>query len=429
MNAKIYPSSIQGEISVPSSKSHTIRALIIATLAGGRSYIRNPLLSDDCKAAMRIAGQFGSTVTAEDGVWIVDGPVDGLKTPDDIVNVDNSGTTLYFMTSVAALLRDYTVFTGDKSIRKRPVQPLLTALNQLGAQSSTTREGNACAPFFIKGPIHGGEVNVPCTTSQYISSLMIAAPMCDGNIRITTDHPAEIPYLDMTIKWLKEAGIQVTYDEKEHKFFEIKGNQKYKAFDKYMPSDWSSVAFPTVAALTPGSNLTIHNMDFKDSQGDAVVIDHLIRMGADIQKDETSGDLIIHGGKQLHGISMDLKNTPDALPILCVAGCMADGTTVLDNVAGARLKETDRVSVMTEALSLMGADISATENAITIHGGKKLRGCVQDSHGDHRIAMALTVAGMSAEGYTEITGAECASVTFPNFYPKMQSCGVKIELD
>ena len=163
MNAKIYPSSIQGEISVPSSKSHTIRALIIATLAGGRSYIRNPLLSDDCKAAMRIAGQFGSTVTAEDGVWIVDGPVDGLKTPDDIVNVDNSGTTLYFMTSVAALLRDYTVFTGDKSIRKRPVQPLLTALNQLGAQSSTTREGNACAPFFIKGPIRGGEVNVPCT--------------------------------------------------------------------------------------------------------------------------------------------------------------------------------------------------------------------------------------------------------------------------
>lgn len=100
MNAKIYPSSIQGEISVPSSKSHTIRALIIATLAGGRSYIRNPLLSDDCKAAMRIAGQFGSTVTAEDGVWIVDGPVDGLKTPDDIVNVDNSGTTLYFMTSL-----------------------------------------------------------------------------------------------------------------------------------------------------------------------------------------------------------------------------------------------------------------------------------------------------------------------------------------
>lgn len=428
MIAKINPGPIKGEISVPSSKSHTIRALIIATLAGGRSYIRNPLLSDDCKAAMRIAGQFGSTITTEEGVWIVDGPADGLKTPDDVVNVDNSGTTLYFMTSIAALLPDYTIFTGDQSIRRRPVQPLLNALNQLGAQSSTTRSGNGCAPFFIKGPIHGGEVNVPCTTSQYISSLMIAAPMCDGDMRITTDHPAEIPYLDMTIKWLKEAGIQITYDEAEHKFFEIKGRQQYKPFDKYMPSDWSSVAFPTVAALISGSELKIHNMDFNDSQGDAIIIDHLVEMGANIQKHVEAGTLSIRGGNQLHGIRMDLKNTPDALPILCVAGCMAEGTTILDNVAGARLKETDRVSVMVDALSRMGASISATENVITIHGGKKLHGCLQDSHGDHRIAMALTVAALSAEGYTDIQSAECASVTFPGFYQKMQSCGAKITL-
>ena len=429
MKAKIFPGSIHGEMSVPSSKSHTIRALIIATLAGGRSYIRNPLLSDDCKAAMRIAGQFGSTVTAEDGCWIVDGPVDGLKTPDDIVNVDNSGTTLYFMTSIAALRPDYTVFTGDKSIRRRPAKPLLDALVKLGAVASTTREGSISAPFFIKGPISGGEVNVPCTTSQYISSLMIAAPMCKGDTRITTDKPMEIPYLDMTIKWLREAGIEVNYDEKEHKYFEIRGNQHYKPFDKFMPSDWSSVAFPTVAALTDGSQLVIHNMDFKDTQGDAAVIDHLIKMGADIRKDEEKGDLIIRGGNPLHGITMDLINTPDALPILCVAGCMADGVTVLDNVAGARLKETDRVTVMTEALSRMGADISATENTITIRGGKKLRGCVQDSHDDHRIAMALSVAALSAEGCTEITAAECASVTFPGFYDKMQACGVKREME
>ena len=429
MIAKVYPSSICGEMSVPSSKSHTIRALIIATLAGGRSYIRNPLLSEDCKAAMRIAGQFGSTVTPQEGCWVVDGPVNGLKTPDDVVNADNSGTTLYFMTSIAALLPDYTVFTGDPSIRRRPVQPLLDALNQLGAQSSTTRAGSACAPFFIKGPIRGGEVNVPCTTSQYISSLMIAAPMCHGDIRITTDKPTETPYLDMTIQWLREAGVEVSYDEKEHKYFSIKGNQHYKPFDKAMPSDWSSVAFPTVAALTAGSSLVIHNMDFKDCQGDAAVIDHLLRMGADIRKEEQKGDLVIRGGNKLRGVTVDLKNTPDALPILCVAGCMAEGVTILDNVAGARIKETDRVTVMTEALARMGADITATENTVTIHGGKKLHGCVQDSHDDHRIAMALTVAAFSAQGCTEITGAECASVTFPGFYEKMRFCGMKVTID
>lgn len=429
MIANVYAGSLQGEMSVPSSKSHTIRALIIATLAGGRSYIRNPLPSEDCKAAMRIAGQFGSKVTVEEGCWIVDGPVNGLQVPDDVVNVDNSGTTLYFMTSIAALLPEYTVFTGDKSIRRRPATPLLNALKELGATAETTRSNCGSAPFFVKGPIKGGKVSVTCNPSQYISSLMIAAPMCEGDIYITTDRPMETPYLDMTIKWLREAGIEVEYDEGGYKWFSVKGQQKYHAFDKYMPSDWSSVAFPTVAALTEGSRLVIHNMDFKDSQGDAVVIDHLIKMGADIRKDLETGDLIITGGKPLEGIYMDLVNTPDALPILCVAGCMANGTTVLDNVAGARLKETDRVSVMVDALGKMGADISATENTITIHGGKKLHGCTLESHDDHRIAMALTVAAMSAEGCTSILNAECASVTFPGFYDKMKACGLKADVE
>lgn len=428
MIARIKAGPVAGEISVPSSKSHTIRALIIATLAGGRSYIRNPLLSEDCKAAMRIAGQFGSTVTAEEGCWIVDGPANGLVTPDDVVNVDNSGTTLYFMTSVAALLPDWTVFTGDKSIRRRPVKPLLDALAVLGAQSEITRSNCDCAPFVIRGPIHGGAVKVPCTTSQYISSLMIAAPLCQGDTRIMTDNPMETPYLNMTIKWLREAGVQVNFDEREYRWFEIAGGQSYKAFDRVMPSDWSSVAFPTVAGLVPGSRMVINNMDFNDTQGDAAVIDHLIRMGADIQKDRENGRLVIAGGNRLHGIGMDLINTPDALPILCVAGCMAEGTTVLHNVAGARLKETDRVAVMTDALSRMGADISATENTITIHGGRRLRGCELKSHDDHRIAMALTVAALFAEGETSVTEAECASVTFPGFYDRLLSCGAKIEL-
>ena len=426
MKVTVYPGSIQGEMSVPSSKSHTIRALVIATLAGGRSYIRNPLLSEDCKAAMRIARQFGSTITMQDGVWIVDGPTDGIKTPEDVVSADNSGTTLYFMTSIASLLKDYTVFTGDNSLRKRPVQPLLDALKTLGATAACTC-GNGCAPFFIKGPIHGGQVEITCTTSQYISSMMIAAPLCEQDVHITTPHPMEIPYLNMTIKWLREAGIELSYDEAEYKFFHIKGGQQYKPFDKYMPADWSSVAFPIVAALTAGSSLTIHNMDFQDVQGDAAIIDYLIAMGADIQKDMLNGDLVISGGRPLHGITVDMMNTPDALPILCVAGAIAQGTMVLNNVAGARLKETDRASVMTEVLSAMGVDITATHNTITIHGGRPLQGCALPSYDDHRIAMALTVAGLFAQGKTHIAGAQCASVTFPGFYDKLRSCGAHIE--
>lgn len=428
MKAIIERHSVKGKITVPSSKSHTIRALIIATLAGGRSVISNPLPSEDCKAAMRIAKQFGSTVTVEEGKWIVDGPKNGLQVPDDVVNVDNSGTTLYFMTSIAALLPEWTVFTGDKSIRKRHVTPLLNVLKQLGAEAETTRKDCVSAPFFIRGPIKGGTVEVPCTTSQYISSLMIASPMCEGTMRITTQKPMETPYLDMTIKWLREAGITVNYDEAEHKWFEIPGGQRYLPFEKTISSDWSSVAFPTVAGLVPGSELVISNMDFKDTQGDAAVIDHLIKMGADITKDSENGRLIIRGGSKLHGITIDMLNTPDALPILSVVGALADGTTVLDNVAGAKLKETDRVKVMTESLKKMGVDIEATQNTITIHGGKPLQGCELESYDDHRIAMALTVAGLYAEGTTTIQNAECASVTFPDFYEKMNGIGASIIL-
>ncbi len=428
MKATVNKSSVSGEITIPSSKSHTIRALIIATLAGGRSVISNPLLSEDCKAAMRIAQQFGSTVTAEADKWIIDGPENGLKVPDDVVNVDNSGTTLYFMTSIAAILPEWTVFTGDKSIRKRPVTPLLDVLTQLGAQASTTRDNCSSPPFFIKGPIKGATVEVPCTTSQYISSLMIASPMCEGTMRITTQVPMEIPYLEMTIKWLREAGIVVNYDTESHKWFEIEGGQKYNAFDKVMPSDWSSAAFPVVAGLTENSKLTINNMDFSDVQGDAAVIDHLIAMGADITKDIENSKLIMKGGNTLSGITIDMINTPDALPMLAVVGALAQGTTVLDNVAGARIKETDRVEVMTNALKKMGVDITATHNTITINGGKGLVGCELDSHDDHRISMALTVAGMYASGETTILDAQCADVTFPGFFDKLMAVGADIKI-
>lgn len=426
MRVEVFPSSIIGEMSVPSSKSHTIRGLVIATLASGKSTIRNPLCSEDILSAARNVEQLGAKITREEKYWLVEGTGGRLKTAEDVVDVGNSGTTLYFLTSVASLLSDYTIFTGDSSIRNRPIQPLLDALKSLGAQGSTANIKKDSPPFFVKGPLVGGSAEVPCQTSQYISSLMIAAPLCEEDTLITTKNPMETPYLQMTIDWLKKNGIEIEYDSTGYENFKIKGRQEYKAFDETIPSDWSSVAFPTAAALTKGSELTIHNMDFYDSQGDAAVIDYFIKMGADITKDLSEGKLYIKGGKKLEGITIDLVNTPDALPICCVAGVMANGTTILDNVAGARVKETDRVQVMTEALAEMGADIKATENTITINGGKPIQGKVLDSHGDHRIAMALTVAGLFAEGSTTILGAECASITFPDFYKKFKSCGVKL---
>ncbi|HQE05681.1 MAG TPA: 3-phosphoshikimate 1-carboxyvinyltransferase [Tepidanaerobacteraceae bacterium] len=429
MITRVVKNSVRGEITVPSSKSHTIRAVTIATLAKGKSIINNPLPSEDCKAALKAAEKFGAKCEVYEDKWIVEGLGSEIQVPDDVIDVKNSGTTLYFMASVAALLTDYTVFTGDKSIRSRPITPLLNALEQLGATSHKTRAKIDAPPFIVKGPIHSGTVRVIGSPSQYISSLLLVSPMLEGKTRIETENPKETPYIDMTIDWMKSTGIELTYDKDEYKYYEVSGKQEYIPFTRTMPSDWSSVAFPLAAALTPGSNLIINSLDFNDKQGDAKIVEYLQNMGADIKIDRANGRLIINGGKELTGITIDCANTPDAVPILSVVGCTAKGITVLDNVAGARLKETDRVSVMEEVLSKMGARIETEHNKITIYGETPLKGAVLESYHDHRVAMALSVAGLFAEGETVIKNSECVNATFPRFFEIMNKLGAGFETE
>jgi 3-phosphoshikimate 1-carboxyvinyltransferase len=219
----------------------------------------------------------------------------------------------------------------------------------------------------------------------------------------------------------------VEYDKQGHHWFTITGPQTYHPFEFTIPSDWSSVAFPVVAAMTPGSELVISDMDFQDVQGDAVVIDHLIAMGADITKDLAGSCLLVRGGAPLKSIPpIDMAAIPDALPILALAGALCEGVTVLDNVAGTRLKETDRAAVMREFLGKMGVRVEEEPNRLTIYGGSPLQGTVLDSYDDHRIAMTAVAAGAHAQGETQVLQAQCAGVTFPGFFEKMKKIGTAI---
>lgn len=427
MKAIVRKNVLNGEISVPSSKSHTIRALVIGTLAGGTSVIRNPLPSEDCRSCMEDVKLFGARCTVDEEKWVIESPAGGLHLPNDVVNVGNSGTTMYFLASIAATLNGMTVFTGDESIRSRPVLPLLEALQQLGVDANTAHPERKTAPFAVKGPMKSGTANVVGSPSQYISSILIAAPLCDGKIRLECDNPMETPYIQMTIDWMKRAGVDVIYDQEYH-WYEVEPNQQYHTFDMTMPSDWSSVAFPLLAGLTSNSEIIINNLDFDDVQGDSAVVDHLIAMGADITKDKAKNRLIVRGGKNLKGIYIDMTNIPDALPVLSVAGALAEGEMVLDNIAGTRLKETDRAKVMAEQLTRMGVRVKEEQNVLTIYGGTTLKGAEVDSYKDHRIAMAMTAAGLFAEGETTIRDAECANVTFPHFYEKLNELNAGIDL-
>ncbi len=423
------PCKLSGELSVPGSKSHTIRAVLTAAMTEGTSVIRNPLTSDDAKSALKAAADFGAEVLEEDGVWKVTGGPGRLHTPDNYIDAGNSGTTTYFVMGVASVLDGYTFITGDEQIRRRPAVEMAEQINALGGEAVLFHPETKSPPLYIRGPRHGGKCRFEGKNSQYVSGILLSAPLVDGDTEVFIDRPFEKPYLQLTLDWMKRFGVDCENEGGRYDHFLVKGNQSYKACDATVPADWSGVAFPLMAGLVTGSEIVISGVDFEDSQGDKAVVDYMLGMGADLTKDQAGRRLLVRGGKKLvSGVTINLQDTPDALPALSVAAAFAEGDTTFTGLAHVRVKETDRVAVMQEELSKMGADIEIGPDYMVVHGGKPLHGATVESHGDHRIAMAMTVAGMMAKGETVVRGAECASVSFPGFYEKMLGIGADLEI-
>jgi 3-phosphoshikimate 1-carboxyvinyltransferase len=234
----------------------------------------------------------------------------------------------------------------------------------------------------------------------------------------------EKPYVEMTLKWLRDEGIQLEYPE-DMSHFTLKGRQHYPSFDVTIPADFSTATFPLVAAAATGGDVKILNLDFEDHQGDKAVFDYVAEMGAEITRNDL--ETIVSAPFPLHGSSFDLNATPDALPAMSVLGALADGETRLLNCPQARIKETDRIECMTRELRKMGANVKELEDGMILRGSQ-LRGAELESYGDHRIVMALAVAGMTAEGETVINGAEAAAVTYPTFVEDFKKLGVDMEL-
>lgn len=415
------PGRLEGRVRIPASKSHTIRALLIAAMSDGQSRIRNPLHSEDAASCVRACRLLGAEVDPSGPDWVVRGIGQRPVLADDVIDTGNSGTTLYLATSLAALGPQWTIFTGDHQIRRRPARNLLAALEGLGIQVMVAKD-NGCAPYAVRGPWKGGIVTVECPTSQYLSSLLLAAPLAPEGTQTELRVPLlyERPYAEMTLRWLEEQGIQLERSE-DLGFFRIPGGQMYRPFDKSVPADWSSATFFLVGACLNGGQLTLEGLDPEDSQGDKAVLGMLQRMGAEVEVTRASGEteITISAPNGLRGCELDLNATPDALPALAVAGCFAAGETRLVNVPQARLKETDRIAVMAAELSNLGADVEERPDGLVIRHSRLRAGQV-DSHHDHRVAMSLAIAALGAEGEVAIQDAEAASVTFPGFFELLE---------
>ena len=394
--------------------------MTLSTLAHGKSTIRHPLVSSDCLAAVGAGRLFGAKIDIGDS-WEVEGVGGRPHIPENVVDVKNSGTTLNFFMGTAALVEGTTVLTGDGQIVRRPVAPLIEALRGLGAEAYSTRN-NGLPPVVVKGRIRGGKTRFRGIVSQYASSLLIHCPLIEKDSELEIFDVHEIPYIQMTMGWLDKQGIRYEASE-DLTHFKIYGGQSYHGQNVTVPGDFSSATFFLVAGAIINGDITLLGLDMKDLQGDKQVVSYLKEMGAEIHSER--GGIRIRGGS-LKGVELDLGDTPDALPAMAVAGCFARGKTVIRNVANARLKETDRISVMAKELGRLGARVEELPDGLMIHESS-LRGCPVKGHGDHRVVMALAVAGLAIPDRTEVDTAESVQVTFPNFVELMQTVGAKIQ--
>lgn len=424
MKLQVRPARLSGSVRIPASKSHTIRGLLLGTLAEGGSVLLDPLRASDTESCLLACRALGARINdADDRRWEIEGTGGRPTAAVEPIDVGNSGTTLFLAMSVAALTEGTSELTGDDQIRRRSAAPLLTALRELGATAYSMR-GNDCAPLIVGGGLHGGIISIDCPTSQYLSSLLIACPLAPGDTTIVVPLLHEKPYVGMTLSWLDAIGIR--YEVKgDMDRFVVPGRQHYRAFERAVAGDFSSATFFLAVAAVTGSRLVLEGLDMEDTQGDRAVVRMLQDMGCELAAE--AGGIAFTGPDELSGGTFDLNATPDALPAMAVAGCAASGETRLVNVPQARMKETDRIAVMARELARMGADVEEMPDGLIVRASQ-LHGTEVDGHADHRVVMALAVAGMFARGVTTISGAEAVSVTFPNFMEQMTGLGAEMRL-
>ena len=424
MELHIQPSRISGSVAVPGSKSHTIRGIVAGLLAEGVSTLRAPLVSQDTLSVLHAAERLGAVIEREpgDACWRIRGVGGKPLIPDSPLDLGNSGTGLRILTAVAALASGRIAFDGDKSLRSRGMAGLLQALETLGARCESA-DGHA--PLAVTGPVRGGQSMVDGTGSQFLTALLMTLPLLDRPSQLDLDFLNEEAYVRITLNWLERCGIRGVTVTDDRLHYSIAGGQRYHAFERVIPADFSTAAFPLAAGLLAGDPVEILNLDFGDLQGDKRVFDFLAEAGGAIER---APECVRVRRSVLHGCTFDLNGTPDALPVMAVLAAFADGETRLVNAAQARLKETDRIRCMAEQLSLMGADVSELPDGLVIRGNGGLHGARVSGCGDHRIVMSLAVAGLAARGETVIDGAEDAGVTWPEFIPALQSLGAAFTL-
>jgi len=421
MNCKVEKSKITGQIVCPPNKSYTHRAIFLASLAGNNSKVENVLFSADTIATIEACKKFGAEIEIVNSSIIVKNSIK-FDTNVPEIDTENSGTTIRIASSIASLFSKEITLTGDSSLQKRPMQPLLDALTSIGAQCSST---NGKPPIKIKGKILGGDVTIPGNfSSQFISALLICGPLTENGINLTIEgNLVSKPYLDATIATMRKFGVSVQ-TLIPYKRYNIPP-QIYKSTTFTVPIDFSSLALLLSAAVLNGEEITVKGSIGNLPQGDEVFIDILEQLGVTVDVDDEK--IKIKSLIKLKGGKFDLSNSPDLLPPLAILALNSSNPIEIINVKHARLKETDRIAIIARELVKLGVKIQEKEDGLILESSGDLRGVELNSENDHRLFMAFCIAGMHIGGCT-ITDPESVKVSYPNFIEEMNLLGAKIQV-
>ena len=390
---KIKNAILNGSVVIPPSKSAAHRALLCSFLAGGGTV--SPIISSKDMQAMQQA-------------------ISALENDDIIVDCIESGNTLRFVIPVAAALGKSVTFVGSGRLPERPLEPFLELLPKHNIKCTS----NGRLPLSIEGKLTAGKYEIAGNiSSQYISGLLFALPILDGDSEIVlTTRLESKPYIDLTIKVMRDFGVEVQETESGYL---VRGNQQYKTRDYIVESDWSQAAFFLVGGAV-GKSVALKGLDMNSVQGDKAIVDILKKFGADIEIKENE---IISRKAELKGIKIDVSDIPDTVPALAVAAAYANGRTEIVGGERLRFKESDRIESVVSNLKRLGADVTETSDGMIINGGKKLKGAELLGYNDHRIVMAFSIAALFAGGETIITEANSINKTYPSFFEDYNRIG------
>jgi 3-phosphoshikimate 1-carboxyvinyltransferase len=407
--------SCNAVVTIPGSKSYTHRALLVSALADGESSLRNALRSEDTEHTIQGLKKFGVPILAEGNLLRVLGKGGKLRGAGEKIYVGNSGTSMRFLTALAALREGRTLLDGSERMRKRPIGGLLNGLIALGVKAYS-QEGNGNPPVVVESQgLLGGVARIQGKeSSQFFSALLMVAPYALGDVRLEVEGPlVSRPYVDMTGDVMSAFGVEVQ-GEGYHSFF-VRAGQRYLPREYGIEGDASNASYFLAAAAITRGKVRVENFRPESLQGDAGFLKILEKMGCAVTRGESFAEVC---GQELRGIEVDMDSMPDVVPTLAVCGAFASGRTTIQNIGHLRLKESDRIGALARELSKMGVKVEEGKDWLSVEGGKP-QGAEVETYNDHRLAMSFAISGLAVPG-VKIKGERCVDKSFPEFWETLE---------